>query len=64
MLGKALKQVFPYTLYKYQVEAMKTVLFNNDLFLTVGTGAGKTEVFLFTILKELIDEKISNAIII
>jgi len=63
-LGKALKQAFPHTLYKYQVEAMKTVLSNNDLFLTVGTGAGKTEVFLFTILKELIDEKISNAIII
>ncbi len=63
-LGKALKQVFPYTLYKYQVEAMKNILAGNDLFLTVGTGAGKTEVFMFTILKELLEEKISNTVII
>ncbi|MCE7743968.1 MAG: DEAD/DEAH box helicase [Candidatus Heimdallarchaeota archaeon] len=63
-LGNILKQVFPHTLYKYQIEAMKTVLAGNDLFLTVGTGAGKTEVFMFPILKELLEEKATNAIII
>ncbi len=63
-IGKALKGVFPHTLYEYQLEAMKTILAGNDLFLTVGTGAGKTEVFMFTILKELLEEKISNVVII
>ncbi|MHA1309008.1 MAG: DEAD/DEAH box helicase [Candidatus Heimdallarchaeota archaeon] len=63
-LGGILKQVFPYKLYEYQVDAMKTILTGNDLFLSVGTGAGKTEVFMFTLLKELLEGKIANAVII
>jgi len=63
-LGGILKQVFPYKLYEYQADAMKTILTGNDLFLSVGTGAGKTEVFMFTLLKELLEGKIANAVII
>ncbi|MHA1186173.1 MAG: DEAD/DEAH box helicase [Candidatus Heimdallarchaeota archaeon] len=63
-LGGILKQVFPYKLYEYQVDAIKTILTGNDLFLSVGTGAGKTEVFMFTLLKELLEGKIANAVII
>ncbi len=62
--GKILKKLFPFILYEYQVEAMNTILAGEDCFLTVGTGAGKTEVFMFTILEELVAEKITNAIII
>ena len=63
-LGGILKHIFPYKLYEYQVDALKTILAGHDLFLSVGTGAGKTEVFMFTLLKELLEGKIANAVII
>ncbi len=51
-------------LYKFQKDAMDSILNNNDTIITAGTGTGKTEAFLIPILNELLKNKEERALFI
>ncbi len=63
-VGKSLREIFPHKLYTYQLKAMQTLMKGKDCFITVGTGSGKTEAFLFPMFEKILNGEIRNAIII
>jgi len=63
-IGKSVQELLPYNLYKYQLEAISTILKGNDCFLAVGTGSGKSESFLFPIFEDIANNRIDCAVII
>ena len=63
-VGKSLREIFPYKLYSYQLKAIQSLLNEKDCFITVGTGSGKSEVFLFPIFEKILSGKMENAIIV
>lgn len=63
-VGKSLREIFPHKLYTYQLKAIQTLMKGKDCFITVGTGSGKTEVFLFPMFEKILNGEIRNAIII
>ena len=46
--------------FEHQVVALEKYLSGKDLFVSTGTGSGKTECFIWPILSKLIDEAISR----
>lgn len=46
--------------FEHQVKALENYLLGKDLFVSTGTGSGKTECFIWPIISKLIDEAIAR----